>query len=145
MLKFLPKVVTTVLIFLIQFGILLSISAVQVEKSKELTYLEWLEQQQENEQSTSQESGKSETAQQAGEKTHHIQQDSWADFHRSQTAKNTVVRAESVYKLIKEQADIFIVNLYGSSLDKPTFEFVVKLIQSFSIAPFLSGVAIGAP
>jgi len=114
-----------------------SISPLEEERSKVLTHKEWLQQQAEknqdaDEQATDQES------------VDVIKKDSWADYHKSQTAKNRLSKTDSQVKNLVYKV---------SSLVQPEHKRIVEYsnsnqINSESIScnkPFLSGLAIGAP
>lgn len=133
------RLVTYFLIVLIQIGLFSSLSPAQDEESKVITYHEWLNQQTDE---TNQKNNEDDSA-----TVETIKQDSWSDFHKSQTSKNVVLKTDHISKLVNSG---FSFSGSASTFQKiKNYRFITSLhaeiIVNRSEKPFLSGVAIGAP
>jgi len=131
------RVITIFLILLIQVGLLASISPVEEERSKVLTYQEWLQQQAEKNQDADQQNADQESVDV-------IKKDSWADYHKSQTAKNILIKTDSQVKsLVYNVSSLFETEHNRTFQYSNSNQFISESISCNK--PFLSGLAIGAP
>lgn len=82
------SIVKVTVIHLILFGMLCLISPREIERSKWLSYEEWLESVQNKENQSNEQEKVAFT------------QFSWADYHQSQTAKNGIIQPDNSYKVV---------------------------------------------
>ncbi|TNE69447.1 hypothetical protein EP331_14365 [bacterium] len=125
------------MINLILFGIICLISPKEVERSKWLSYEEWLESVKADEANTEASDSQNDVQ---------ITQFSWADYHQSQTAKQSILQPDNGFKLALTNyigavsTPVEMLPLYQAH--KPHHQ---TLEDGHDFEPLAFGVVIGAP
>lgn len=130
--KFSRSLFTTITIYTVLFGLLCMVSPLEVERSKWISFQEWLEADQSN------------TENQETTQIDIHSFESWTDFHNSQTAAHVVVKADQQQKLVTSGISV---KSASTAEDYVVFQQTAVCAASLNqlVEPLISGIAIGAP
>lgn len=125
---------TAITVYTVLFGLLNMITPSEVERSKWVSFQEWLGANQ-----------KKESNQEKNQVDLHSFE-SWTDFHSSQTATHVVVKSDQQHKLVSGGTSILSTTITIKHISYQTDIKNVELNTATNfVEPLISGIAIGAP
>lgn len=128
------SIFTAITVYTVLFGLLNMITPSEVERSKWISFQEWLGANQKKE---------------SNQEKNHVDLhsfESWTDFHSSQTATHVVVKSDNQQKIVSGGISILSPSIevkpvyYRKAVKKVTLTLATNLVE-----PLISGIAIGAP